>query len=150
MISARAEISDRIQGLESGADDYLSKPFDFGELLARVRSLLRREMLHKSRRIEIGDLRIDTALRSVVRGERQVLLTRLEYDLLECLASQEGRTVTRDLLLERIWTDNSPISNKIDVAIASLRKKIDRGQPSRLIHTVHGFGYKLAVGSREP
>jgi DNA-binding response OmpR family regulator len=143
MLTARDGVEDRVRGLESGADDYLSKPFDFNELLARVRALLRRDRIHKSRVIRIADLEIDTSGLRVRRAGREVALTPHEFALLEALATHEGRTLTRELILERVWGNDDRYSNTVNFHIASLRKKIDRGYAMKLIHTVHGVGYVL-------
>lgn len=149
MLTARNELDDRVQGLECGADDYLSKPFDFRELLARVRGLLRRDKLHKARVIYIADMEIDTTAGSVVRGGVRVALTRREYTLLEALARNEGRTLTRDYILEQVWCDDESSSNTVAFFVAQLRKKIDAGRSIRLIHTVHGVGYVLHAPGEE-
>jgi two-component system copper resistance phosphate regulon response regulator CusR len=143
MLTARDAVQDRVRGLETGADDYLPKPFDFTELLARVRALLRRDKVHKGRVIRIGDLEIDTVAGRVQRGGQEVHLTRREYTLLEALAANEGRVLSREVILERVWMDEDSYSNTVDVHIGLLRKKIDAGQPVRLIQTVHGVGYTL-------
>lgn len=149
MVTARDSVRDRITGLESGADDYLPKPFDFDELLARVRALLRRDKIHKRRIIRIADLEIDTVNRSVKRGGRDISLSPREYTLLEALASREGQTLTRELILERVWMDEDSYSNTVDVYIGTLRKKIDAGHTTKLIFTVHGQGYVLRGGHVE-
>jgi two-component system copper resistance phosphate regulon response regulator CusR len=143
MLTARDEVKERVRGLELGADDYLTKPFAFDELLARVRALLRRERVHRSRVIRIGDLEIDTTARRVQRGGQEVTLTPHEYALLEALAANEGRTLSREMILERVWRDDESSSNTVSFHVASLRKKIDADFPLKLIHTVHGVGYVL-------
>jgi DNA-binding response OmpR family regulator len=143
MLSARDQVRDRVRGLELGADDYLPKPFDFTELLARVRALLRRERLHKSSVIRIDDLEIDTSACTVTRAGQSIYLTRREYTLLEALASNEGRVLSRQAIQERVWMDDESYSNTVDVHIGLLRKKIDAGRPMKLIQTVHGLGYSL-------
>jgi DNA-binding response OmpR family regulator len=143
MLTARDAVEDRVRGLECGADDYLPKPFAFPELLARVRALLRRDRVHKAAVIQIGDLEIDTGAARVRRGGHEVTLTRREYTLLEALASNEGRVLTRDVILERVWMEEESYSNTVDVHIGLLRKKIDAGHAVKLIHTVHGMGYTL-------
>lgn len=143
MLSARDQVRDRVRGLELGADDYLPKPFDFTELLARVRALLRREHLHKSSVIRIDDLEIDTTACTVTRAGQPVYLTRREFTLLEALASNEGRVLSRQAIQERVWMDDESYSNTVDVHIGLLRKKIDAGRPVKLIQTVHGLGYSL-------
>jgi DNA-binding response OmpR family regulator len=143
MLTARGAMEDKVQGLETGADDYLSKPFDFPELLARVRALVRRDRVHKTRVIRIDDLEIDTAQRRVARGGAEIGLSRREYDLLEALASREGQVLTREVIQERVWMDDDSYSNTVDVYIGLLRKKIDADHAEKLIHTVRGVGYAL-------
>jgi DNA-binding response OmpR family regulator len=145
MVTARDLIEDRVAGLESGADDYLPKPFDFREFLARVRALVRRDRVMKARSIQIGDVEIDTEHRTVTRGRRVIPLTRTEYDIFEILVAQCGRTVRREKLLELVWQDTEPGSNKLEVAVRSLRRKIGAGGALPLIHTVHGFGYIVRI-----
>jgi len=150
MVTARDAVDDRVRGLEIGADDYLPKPFEFKELLARVRALLRRERVHKASLIRIADLEIDTGGSIVKRCGREIPLTRREYTLLEALAVNEGRVLTRDAILERVWDDPESYSNIVDVHIAGLRRKIDAGHPVKLIHTVHGTGYTLRAPEAGP
>ena len=144
MLTARDAVSDRVRGLELGADDYLPKPFDFQELLARVRAQARRDRVYRAGVQQVGDLQIDTtAHRVTLRGE-EVSLTPREYDLLEELVSQEGRVLTREHILERVWQGEGDVGPKnVDVYINLLRRKIDSGDATRLIHTVHGVGYVL-------
>jgi DNA-binding response OmpR family regulator len=144
MLTARDAVPERVKGLDAGADDYLAKPFAFEELLARVRALLRREGVNKSSTITIRDLEIDTTMRRVLRGTEELSLTPREYSLLEALAKNEGRALTRELILERIWGDEGRTgSNTVDVYITMLRRKIDADSEIKLIHTVHGVGYVL-------
>lgn len=143
MLTARDAVSDRVRGLELGADDYLPKPFHFAELRARVQALLRRDRIHKSRVIRVADLMIDTGLRRVSRAGHEVLLTPREYALLEALASHEGQVLTREIIQERIWMDDDSYSNTVDVRIGGLRRKIDADYSVKLIQTVHGVGYTL-------
>jgi two-component system, OmpR family, copper resistance phosphate regulon response regulator CusR len=143
MLTARDSIDDRVRGLEAGADDYLPKPFDFKELLARVRALLRRDKLHKGSVIRIADLEIDTTAGRVSRAGEEIPLTPREYALLEALATNEGRVLTREMIQDRVWMDDESFSNTVNVHIANLRKKIDSTHEVKLIHTVHGFGYML-------
>ena len=149
MLTARDAVSDRVQGLEAGADDYLVKPFDFSELLARVRALLRRDKVHRARRIEIEDLCIDTVARQVSRGGVTVALSPREYALLETLAMAEGRVLTRDVLQEAVWGREDVYPNTVDAYIGHLRRKMEPGQRTKLIHTVHGVGYRLEARRAE-
>ena len=146
MLTARDAVSDRIAGLDAGGDDYLTKPFDFGELLARLRALMRRGHVVLPAAIMIGDLRIDTASQMVTRAERTVPLTTKEYALLELLARRAGAVVSRAEICAHVWDDNhDPLSNAIEVYINRLRRKLDApGQPP-LIHTRRGAGYLLAA-----
>ena len=147
MLTALEETEDKVKGLELGADDYLPKPFEVTELVARVKALLRRDKLNKGMVIRIADLEIDRKNRRVTRGGKVVPLTRREYDLLEALASNEGRVLSRETIQERVWTDEESFSNTVDVFIGTLRKKLDAPFEQKLIHTVHGFGYVLKVES---
>jgi DNA-binding response OmpR family regulator len=143
MLTAMDELSDKVRGLEIGADDYLPKPFEVTELVARAHALVRRDKVNKSLVSKIADLEIDRSNRKVTRGGVDIKLTRREYDLLEALASNEGRVLSRQTIQERVWTDDESFSNTVDVFIGTLRKKIDFGRTVKLIHTVHGFGYML-------
>jgi two-component system copper resistance phosphate regulon response regulator CusR len=143
MLTARDAVRDRVHGLELGADDYLPKPFDFTELIARVGALLRRDRIVKSRIIRVSDLEIDMGARTVQRGGREISLTPREYALLEALASHEGQILSRDVIQQRVWMDEESFSNTVDVYVGILRKKLDTGPDDRLIHTVHGVGYVL-------
>lgn len=149
MLTARDSVPDRVRGLDLGADDYLPKPFDFSELLARIQALLRREQSHKARMIVIADLEIDTRLRQVTRAGQEITLTPREYTLLEALAGREGQALTREVILERIWYDTESLSNTVDVYVGLLRRKIDSAHPVKLIHTVHGVGYMLRAPQSE-
>ncbi len=149
MLTAREAVEDRVRGLDLGADDYLPKPFDFQELLARVRALLRRDKVHRARILRVDDLEIDTAQHRVFRAGQEIRLSHREYALLEALASHESQVLTREAIQERIWQDNDSYSNTVDVYIGMLRKKIDAGHPVRLIHTVRGVGYTLRRGAPE-
>lgn len=143
MLSARGQVDDRIRGLDAGADDYLPKPFEFGELLARIRALLRRELVHQTRTIQIADLVIDTAQRRVTRAGADIGLSHREYDLLEALAAREGHVFSREKIQETVWQNEEATSNTVAVYIGLLRKKIDTGHDVKLIHTVYGAGYTL-------
>lgn len=149
MLTARDAVSDRVRGLDAGADDYLIKPFDFSELLARIRALLRRDKVHRSRCIEIEDLCIDTAARRVTRGGVAIALSPREYALLETLAMAEGRVLTRDVLQESVWGHEDVYPNTVDAYIGHLRRKMETGPKTKLIHTVHGVGYTLEARRAE-
>lgn len=146
MLTARGAVDDRVAGLDSGADDYLVKPFDFKELLARVRALLRRSAVLRSERLRIADLTLDTASHTVTRGGKPVELTAKEYALLEFLVLNQGRVVGREQIAQHVWDENfDPFSNIIDVYIKRLRAKIDSQSDRRLIHTRRGEGYMLCA-----
>lgn len=143
MLTALDEVTDKVRGLQIGADDYLAKPFEVTELVARAHALVRRDKVNKTLVTKIADLEIDRQNRRVTRAGAEVKLTRREYDLLEALASNEGRVLSRQTIQERVWTDEESFSNTVDVFIGTLRKKIDAPFDKKLIHTVHGFGYVL-------
>lgn len=143
MLTARDREQDKIAGLDTGADDYLTKPFSFGEFLARVRALLRRETMTRSSVMRVGDLELDTAARRARRADQDLALSAREYALLEYLVHHAGQVVTRDLLAEHVWTDSEVESNVIDVYVRYLRNKVDAPFGVPLIHTVRGVGYTL-------
>jgi two-component system copper resistance phosphate regulon response regulator CusR len=146
MLTARDAIEDRVKGLDSGADDYLSKPFDFTELLARVRALLRRVKDLRPEVLQVADLTLNTANHSVTRRGKRISLTAKEYSLLEFFMLREGRLVGRDEIAEHVWDENfDPFSNIIDVYVRRLRKKIDENFDQPLIHTRRGAGYILSA-----
>ncbi len=151
MLTARDAVQDRIAGLDTGADDYLTKPFDFHELLARARALLRRGQVLKPAIIEIADLMINTRAHQVRRAGTNIPLTAKEYALLEYLARRNGEAVTRAEIAEHVWDENfDPFSNLIEVYIQRLRRKVDDGHEAKLIRTLRGQGYLLAAGEAEP
>jgi len=148
LLTAKDALSDKIKGLDTGADDYLSKPFEFEELLARIRALLRRKAEGKEAVFRIGDLEIDTPSRIVRRGGRTIHLSAREYSMLEYLAYRQPRVVTRTQLIEHLYPEGFEWdSNIIDVHINHLRNKIDKGFSQKLIHTVRGMGYRLQLDS---
>lgn len=144
IVTARDALSDRVLGLDLGADDYLVKPFAFQELAARVRALIRRRYLVPGKVIRVEDLEIDLVARRVRRGERRIELSAREYALLEYLAARREQVVTRAEILEHVYDfATEPTSNVVDVYIGYLRRKIDSHGSSRLIHTRRGRGYQL-------
>jgi two-component system copper resistance phosphate regulon response regulator CusR len=146
LLTARDSIEDRVKGLDTGADDYLIKPFAFPELLARIRALLRRGLPDKPEKMSAGNLVVDVPSRSVSRGGAAIELTAREYDLLEYLLRNQGSVVSREMLARDVWKETAratPIDNVIDVHIARLRRKIDDGFDSKLLHTVRGVGFTL-------
>jgi heavy metal response regulator len=150
MLTARDTVEDKVQGLDAGADDYLTKPFVFAELLARVRALLRRRAEARSPRLRVADLVLDPATRSVTRGGQPITLTNREFALLEYLMRNAGRVLTRTAITEHVWDyDFDSGTNVIDVYVNYLRKKIDAGHEPKLLHTVRGAGYVLRE-SHEP
>ena len=144
MLTARDSIDDKIKGLDLGADDYLIKPFDFGELLARIRALVRRKYGNTSNTMEIDDLCIDIAKKTVVRAGKNIELTGKEYEVLEYLIQNKGHVLSRDKIRDSVWDYGyEGESNIIDVLIKNIRKKIDVGNSKPLIHTKRGLGYVL-------
>jgi DNA-binding response OmpR family regulator len=151
VLTARDTPEDRVVGLDTGADDYLVKPFAFAELLARIRALLRRGLASDSLRLKVNDLEMDLVSRKITRGGREVELTVREYELLQYLMRRQGQVVPRDTLARDVWKETArslTLNNVIDVHIARLRRKIDLDQPARLIHTIRGVGFMLR--EREP
>jgi heavy metal response regulator len=144
MLTARDAIEDKINGLDFGADDYLTKPFEFRELLARLRALLRRKSEFRQPKIMIADLEIDTVSQRVWRSGSEIILTTKEYSLLEYLARERGKVVGREEISMHVWDENFDVfSNLIEVYINRLRTKIDEGFNLQLIHTRRGAGYIL-------
>jgi DNA-binding response OmpR family regulator len=146
MLTARAAVDDRVRGLEGGADDYLTKPFAFRELLARVRALARRPSALMEDRFELADLRVDLRSRYVARGDRPIRLSAKEWDLLEFFIRHVDLVVNRASISAYVWDENhDPFSNVLEVLIGRLRRKIDDGFERKLIHTVRGAGYRLGI-----
>ena len=145
ILSARGSVDDRVSGLQRGGDDYLTKPFAFSELLARVQALIRRaSSASEPTRLTVGDLSIDLLTREVVRGGRKIELQPLEFSLLEYLMRHAGRVISKTMIMEHVWDYNfDPQTNVVEVRISRLRDKIDRGFDPKLIHTVRGVGYVL-------
>ena len=149
VLTARDGVQDRVAGLDSGADDYLVKPFAFAELLARIRALIRRGRATESPRLTAADLDVDLITRKVTRAGQPVELTVREFELLEFLLRHQGQVVSREALAHDVWHETSrstPLDNVIDVHIARLRRKVDADAPVKLIHTVRGVGFILREG----
>ena len=144
ILTARDTLEDRVEGLDSGADDYLVKPFAFAELIARIRALVRRGRVVEAPRLAIGDLNMDLWTRKVTRAGRSIDLTAREFELLEHLLRFQGQVVSRDMLAREVWQERgrtSTLDNVIDAHIARLRKKIDHDWPMKLVHTIRGVGF---------
>jgi two-component system, OmpR family, response regulator len=147
ILSALASLDERVKGLRSGGDDYLTKPFAFSELLARVQALLRRSAMHQEvSQLNIGDLKLDLTRRRAERAGKVIALQPREFRLLEYLVRHQGQVVTRTMLLEAVWEYHfDPQTNVIDVQISRLRQKIDKGFSPQLLRTIRGVGYMIAV-----
>ncbi len=144
MLTAKDSVEDTVRGLDAGGDDYLTKPFAFTELLARVRALLRRRERESLGELRVVDLTLEPLTRTVSRGGREIELTAKEYALLEYLMRHANRVVTRTMISEHVWDYHfDPMTNVIDVYVNHLRKKIDANFPQKLIHTIRGVGYML-------
>jgi two-component system response regulator MprA len=142
ILTARHEVSDRVAGLDAGADDYMVKPFALEELLARLRALMRRSAGATTEVLTVGDLTLNAGTREVIRDGESIYLTKTEFDLLELLVSNAGIVLPRDTIYERIWGyDFETSSNSLDVYVGYLRRKTEAGDRSRLVHTVRGVGY---------
>jgi DNA-binding response OmpR family regulator len=146
LLTAQDAVEDRVQGLDTGADDYMVKPFAFPELFARIRALHRRGQTETPAKMKLSDLVLDVAARTVVRGGQELDLTAREFELLEYLLLHQGRVVSREMLARNIWKEpgrHTPIDNVIDVHVARLRRKVDDRFESKLVHTVRGVGFVL-------
>lgn len=147
MLTAKDSLQDRVEGLDAGADDYMVKPFEIEELLARIRALLRRTVVDRIKVLEFEDLSLDSASRKATRGDREIVLTAKEYALLDLFLRHPRQVMTRDVIFDRVWDyDFGGESNVLDVYIRYLRQKLEEGGEPRLIYTVRGVGYVL----REP
>ena len=150
ILTARSDLGDRVEGLDSGADDYLVKPFERQELLARMRALMRRRPPRGSAALVVGDLLLNPDTREVSRGDRQIELTNREFELLEYLMRNERLVVSRERLLEEVWDyDPMAMTNTIDVFISNLRRKLEAGGEPRLLHTKRGAGYVVKAARDE-
>ena len=146
LLTVRAAIEDKVLGLDAGADDYLTKPFAFQELVARIRALLRRGPEAAPPVLRIGDLTLDPARRTVIRGDQKIELTAREFTLRDYFMRNSGRVLTRTMIAEHVWDYNfDPGTNVIDVYVNYLRKKIDAGHEPKLLHTIRGAGYVLKI-----
>ena len=144
MLTAKDTLHDRVEGLDAGADDYMVKPFEIEELLARIRALLRRTVVDRIRVLEFGDLSLDSASRKAHRGDREIVLTAKEYALLDLFLRHPRQVLTREVIFDRVWDyDFGAESNVLDVYIRYLRQKLEEGGEPRLIYTVRGVGYIL-------
>jgi two-component system, OmpR family, copper resistance phosphate regulon response regulator CusR len=144
MLTARDQLEDKVRGLQEGADDYLTKPFAFEELLARIKALLRRTQDYKTKLLVVGDLVIDPVSRKITRADKNISLTGKEYALLEYLMRNKGRVITQSMIIEHVWDINfDGLSNVVNVYINHLREKVDKGFAQKYIHTIRGVGYKI-------
>ena len=151
VLTQRTKVEDRVQALDTGADDYLAKPFSFSELSARIRALVRRSHLPSESVLTVGDLKLERIEHRVERGGVRIELTAKEFALLEYLMRNAGRRVTRSMIIEHVWNLTfDTTTNVVDVYINYLRRKIDDGHPVKLIHTVRGVGYELSAPVAEP
>ncbi|MDD4382972.1 MAG: response regulator transcription factor [Candidatus Shapirobacteria bacterium] len=145
MLTAKGQVEDKIKGLNNGADDYLTKPFAFEELLARIRALTRRPQKSASEIITIGDLSLNLSTYEVIRQGKQINLSSKEYSLLECLMRHANKILNKDQLIQHVWSYESDIlPNTVEVYIRNLRQKIDQPFKTKLIKTIRGFGYKIS------
>ena len=144
MLSVKSDTPTKIEALNIGADDYLTKPFSFEELLARIRALLRREKRITGPKLKIAELELDALSHTVVRAGKSIKLNKKEFALLEYFMRNPGITLTRNMILEHVWDMSAdPFTNTVDVHVRFLREKIDEGHAKKLLHTVHGYGYKM-------
>jgi DNA-binding response OmpR family regulator len=145
MLTAKTTVEDKAAGLDSGADDYLAKPFAFLELRSRIHALIRRSKQEPSPTLSVADLILDPIKHKVTRAGREIVLTPKEFSVLEILLVHKDEVVTRTMIIEHVWDYNfDNMSNVVDVFVAQLRKKIDKGAKIPLIHTLHGVGYKIS------
>lgn len=145
MLTAKSQLGDKVDGLNAGADDYLTKPFEFPELLARIQALLRRTYKQTSTVIRVADLEVDPIRHIVQRKGKLISLTPKEFSIVDLLAKNKDQVVTRTQIIEHTWDYNfESMSNVVDVFIASIRRKIDAGYKQKLLKTIHGVGFKLA------
>ena len=146
MLTARDAPSDKVKGLDGGADDYLTKPFLFEEFLARLRAVSRRGAIPRAPLLKVADLVLNPATHEVCRNDRPIALTRTEFSLLELLMRNKDHVLSRDKILEAIWNDDPVEGGNLSVFISVLRRKVDRNHRVKLIHTIHGMGYRISEG----
>lgn len=145
MLTAKTMIEDKVRGLDSGADDYMTKPFSFIELRSRIQALLRRSKQEASPILSVADLVLDPLRHKVERGEKTIALTPKEFAVLEFLMRHKDEIVTRTMIIEHVWDYNfDSMSNIVDVYVTAIRRKVDKGAKTKLVHTIHGVGYKIA------
>lgn len=145
MLTARGTIGDRVHGLDTGADDYLPKPFSFDELLARIRALLRRPVAGSGTSYKVGDITLNSISKTVTKSGKPVHLTTKEFQLLEYLAARRGEVLSKDQLLDHVWSDDTRVQhNTVETFVANLRKKVDKPGGENIIRTIRGFGYTVA------
>src|SRR5436305_4429955 len=148
ILSARGSVQDKVANMETGADDYLTKPFAFAELLVRIKALMRRGPVNRASTIRVSDLELDRLSQQVKRGGHRIELTSKEYSLLEYLMSNAGRVLSRNMVIEHVWDESfDGITNIVDVYIRHLRNKVDTGHDSKLLRTVRGVGYTIREGA---
>ena len=148
ILSARGSVQDKVANMETGADDYLTKPFAFAELLVRIKALMRRGPVNRASTIRVSDLELDRLSQQVKRGGHRIELTSKEYSLLEYLMSNAGRVLSRNMIIEHVWDQSfDGITNIVDVYIRHLRNKVDTGHDSKLLKTVRGVGYTIREGA---
>jgi DNA-binding response OmpR family regulator len=146
MLTAKSTTEEKVAGLDSGADDYLTKPFAFMELRSRIHALIRRSKSEVSPILKIADLELDPIRHIVKRGERVVTLTAKEFSILELLLRHKDEVISRTMIIEHVWDYNfDSMSNIVDVFVAAIRRKVDKGAKTKLIHTLHGVGYKISA-----
>lgn len=146
MLTAKTTVEDKVAGLDSGADDYMTKPFSFIELRSRIQALLRRSKQEASPTFRVADLNLDPIKHKVERDGKNISLTPKEFSVLEYLMHHKEEIVTRTMILEHVWDYNfDSLSNVVDVYVATIRRKVDKGNKTRLVHTLHGVGYRVGV-----
>lgn len=145
ILTARATLEEKVTGLDSGADDYLTKPFAFLELRSRIHALIRRSKQETSPTLSVADLELDPIKHTIIRGGKVIALTPKEFSVMELLLRHKDEVVSRTMIIEHVWDYNfDSMSNVVDVFVAAIRRKVDKGAKIKLIHTLHGVGYKIS------